>query len=129
MNVWVATFAHDNKVHIALILVLVDLVLGVAVAVKLGTFRLSYLSDFLRNDILGKLVPYFVFYVLALIAGGTDIVIPGFDFGFLAGTAYVTLVAAMSGSIIASLRAFGMPSQPLKPATVLGGENAGPPKV
>lgn len=129
LNVWIHTFAHDKKIHIALLLIGIDLIVGVAAALKGGTFRLSYLADFMRNDILGKLIPYFVLYVLALVSGGTNIVIPGLDFGFLAGAAYATLVAAIGASIIASIRHLGLPGVPLTTATVLGGENTGPPKA
>lgn len=105
---WVSTFAHGGKVQAAAFLVLVDLVLGVTAALKNGTFKFNYLMDFAKTDILGKLIPYFALYVIALVAGSTDIVIPGLDFGFLAGTAYVALVAAMGASILGSLADLGL---------------------
>lgn len=108
LHTWVTTFAHDEKVKVALFLVLVDLVLGVAASFKQGTFKFNYLADFAKNDILGKLVPYFALYVLALVAGSADIVIPGLDFGVFAGAAYVALVAAMSASILGSLAGLGI---------------------
>lgn len=129
LNVWLHTFANDTKVHIALILVLADFVLGVIAALKVGNFRFSYVADFLRNDILFKLVPYFALYALALVAGGTSVVIPGLDFGVLAGAAYAVLVAAWVGSIVSSVRTLGIASAaPNKTANVLGPENAAPPK-
>jgi hypothetical protein len=110
---WLLEFAHDTKVHIALFLVAADFLLGVTAAFRKGNFRMSYVADFLRNDVIGKLVPYFVFYVLALVAGQVDVVIPGLDFGIIAGAAYVTLVAAMTGSILNSVREITTaPSQP-----------------
>src|SRR4051794_32557936 len=105
---WVHTFAGDTKVHIALLLVLADFIFGVSAAVKTGTFRLSYVSDFFRNDILFKLLPYFTLYVLALVAGNEEIIIPGLDFGLLAGAAYATAVAAWVASILGSLREIGL---------------------
>ena len=105
---WLLEFANDTKVHIALFLVAADFLLGVVAAFRSGNFRMSYIADFLRKDILGKLVPYFVFYALALVAGQVDVVIPGLDFGVLAGAAYVTLVAALTGSILNSVREIGM---------------------
>lgn len=129
LNVWLRTFALDDKVHILLLLALADFVFGVAAALKLGTFRLSYVADFLRNDILQKLVPYFALYALALVAGGTDIVIPGLDFGVVAGAAYVGFVAAMVASVLNSFMELGLPGQKLDLKTAIAGsENAAPPK-
>jgi len=105
---WVSTFAHDGKVQAAIFLVVVDLILGVTAAVKNGTFKFNYLMDFAKQDVLGKLIPYFALYVIALVAGNTDIVIPGLDFGVIAGAAYVTLVAAMSASILGSISDLGL---------------------
>lgn len=106
---WVLEFARDAKVQWALLLVLADFILGVTAALKEGTFRFAYVADFLRQDILGKVVPYFVFYVLALVAGSLDAlpVVP-IDFGDLAGTAYVVLVAAFVGSILSSAKHLGV---------------------
>lgn len=130
LRTWLQTFAHDNKVHVALILVAADLILGVIAAFKAGNFRFSYLADFLRNDILFKLLPYFAMYVLALVSGGVDIVIPGLDFGFLAGAAYATLVAAIGASILNSV--YELKIIPKKPQAlalaVAGSENSAPPK-
>lgn len=121
---WLLTFAHDSKVHIALLLVIVDFIFGVAAAVKGGVFRLSYVADFAKNDVLFKLLPYLGLYILALIAGGTDIVIPGLDFGALAGAFYVAIVAAWVGSILASLAVFGITKA--LPASLVGPEKVGP---
>lgn len=120
LQVWLHTFAHDQKVQVAVLLVIADFVLGVAAAFKMNVFRLSYVADILRKDVLGKLVPYFLLYVLALVAGGIDIVIPGFDFGVLAGVAYAALVLAMTGSILSSVRNLGVEELP---HTVAGPEN------
>jgi hypothetical protein len=118
-------FFSDGKVLAALAAVLIDFVLGVAAALKLRTFRLSYISDFGRNDVLFKLVPYFVLYSGALVAGSKDVVIPGLDLGLIAGAAYVAFMAAWVGSILASLAHLGIPAG----GTMLsGGENAAPPK-
>lgn len=131
MVLWLKAFAHDAKVHVLLLLLLVDFALGVIAAFKQKNFRLSYVSDFLRNDVLFKIVPYFVIYAAALVAGHTNaIVIPGtdkgLDFGFVAGALYVTIIASMSGSILASVKALGFLVN--LPNTLAGTENAAPPK-
>jgi hypothetical protein len=119
-------FFHDDKVVAALALVVVDLVLGVGAAVKLKTFRLSYFGDFGRNDILYKLLPYYVLYSAALLAGHETIVIPGLDLGVIAGSAYVVFMAQWVGSILNSLKELGIPV-PL-PQYLAGSENDAPPK-
>lgn len=123
LSVWLRTFAGDTKVHIALLLLILDFIFGIVAAVHKGTFRLSYLADFLKNDVL-KLIGYFTFYSAALVAGSVDIVIPGLDFGVLAGSAYAILVAAFTGSIFASIRDLGfLKSAPL---ALVGGEKTIP---
>lgn len=98
-----AEFFEDGKVKILLVLIALDLLLGSLSALKRGTFRLSYFADFLKNDVLWKLVPYFGLYFGALVAGEADIGVEGFDLGLLAGAAYVACVIAWTGSILNSL--------------------------
>jgi hypothetical protein len=104
----IGTFFHDGKVEAALVVVALDFVFGVLAAFKLKTFRLSYVADFGRNDILFKLVPYFVLYSAALVAGGQDILIPGIDLGVVAGAAYVGFMAAWVASVLSSLQDLGI---------------------
>lgn len=118
-------FAHDTKVHIALFIVAADFLLGVAAAAKLGTFRLSFVADLLKRDVLFKLAPYLGLYSLALVAGSADIVIPGLDFGVLAGAAYALLLAALVGSILSSVRDLGV-SMPTSVAGPEPGPEPGP---
>lgn len=119
-------FFADGKVYAACAAITVDLVLGVLASLKLGTFRLSYVSDFLRNDVLFKLIPYFVLYSAAIVAGNTGIVIPGVDVGDAAMAAYAIVMAAWAGSIISSLAQLGIGAG--TPKVLAGAENAAPPK-
>lgn len=123
------TFAHDDKLKIALIAIFLDFLFGVLAAVKVGNFRFSYVSDFLRNDVGFKLVPWFVLYAAAAVAGGVDILIPGLDLGVVAGAAYATLIAAWTASIISSLAQLRLDGAQQTAAVALAGnENAAPPK-
>ena len=124
LQAWLLEFANDTKVHIALLLVAADLVLGISAAVfnKTQTFKMSFIADILRKDILGKLVPYFALYTLALVAGSEDIVIPGLDFGVLAGAAYALLVVALTGSILNSVRDLGILGSDKLPDEIAGDE-------
>jgi hypothetical protein len=123
-------FFADDKLKIALAMIFVDFVLGVVAAVKLGNFRLAYVSDLLRNDVLFKLVPWFVVYAGAVVAGQQTILIPGVTIGTVAGSLYGLLVAAIGASIIGSLNELRLPAggkQTLATAFAAP-ENASPPK-
>lgn len=97
------TFFTDGKVYAASIAIALRLVLGVLAAWKVGTFRLSYLADFMRGDVLFKLLPYFIVYAGAIVAGGASILIPGLDLGDIAMGLYAVMMASWVGSIAASL--------------------------
>jgi hypothetical protein len=97
-------FVHDKQSQTILALILVDLILGVAAALKLGTFRLAYLANFARNDVLGKVAPFLVISAAADVAGGVNIVIPGLDLKNMATGMFVGISAAMVGSILSSLK-------------------------
>lgn len=105
----------DMKLQIALVVVFVDFVLGCIVALKLGTFRLSYVADFCRNDLLYKLVPWGVIYIASKFAGHQQLVIPGVDLGVAAGAVYATLIAAWTGSILSSLAQLGFATPAARP--------------
>lgn len=110
LGAYLRVFMHDWKVHAILLLVVFDILFGVAAAFKTGTFRLSYVADSLRNDGL-KLFIYFMLYAGAIVAGGADIVIPGFDVGVIASGAWGLYTAALVGSILSSLRLLGVMAQ------------------
>lgn len=102
-------FATKETTQIVLLVLIADFFLGVCAAVKQDTFHFAYVSDFLKTDILGKVVPYFILSSLALVAGHVNILIPGLDFGVLAGFAYAALMVALVGSILSSMKHLGVP--------------------
>ena len=131
MNIGVLldTFFHDDKVGIAILLVVLDFILGVLAAFKRGNFRLSYIADFARNDIAFKLAPYFALYAGALVAGQEHFLIEGLDLGMAAGAFYGAIVLAWVGSITNSLMELRGPGAPQTATVALAGaENAAPPK-
>lgn len=102
-------FWNDGKVDWLVLLIVLDFLLGVFVAVKARTFRLSYIADFLRKDVIFKLGGYLVLYAAAVYAGEAEILgIPEFDPGLIAGGAYVVVVGAMVGSILNSVSELGL---------------------
>lgn len=106
-----AAFAADDKVKIVLGLIALDLVLGVGASVYTGSFRLSYIADFLRNDVLGKVFPWFVVYAADRASHAATIVGP-VDLGTVAGAAFVAVTAALVGSLVKSLADFGLSVPP-----------------
>lgn len=112
-------FWTDGKVKILVVLIALDFFLGVIAALKLGTFRLSYVADFARKDVVFKLGAYLFVYAGALYAGQTDIVIEGIDLGVIAGGLYVVIVAAFAGSIFNSLREIGWEKAPTERPSVV----------
>ncbi len=106
------SFFNDQRVQVVLLLVTLDLLLGVIAALKKGDFRLSFVADFARNDILGKVAPFAVLYAGYKYAGSADIVIPGFDLEVAMNAAWVVVLAALVGSLLGSIKELGLSQLP-----------------
>jgi hypothetical protein len=115
-NLTIADIIHriatDSLLQTMLAVLALDLVLGILAAFKLGTFNLAYLTNFMRNDVLGKVVPWAVLDVFAIVAGGANIVVAGVDFTNIAHVSGVAILAALTGSILGSLTDLGLPGIP-----------------
>lgn len=108
MGELVHAFFEDTRVQIALLVVILDFLLGVIAALRTRTFRLSYVADFLRNDIVFKVGGFFALYAGYVYASGADIVIPGLDLEMLMNGAWVVVLGALTGSALNSLRDIGL---------------------
>src|SRR3990172_4923279 len=98
-------FTNDPMVQTMAVLVVIDIVLGISAAVvgKSQTFQLSYVVDFLRNDVLGKLVPYYAVWAGVHLGGDFEVIgIPAIE--SVVGAA---VIAALGASILNSLRDLG----------------------
>lgn len=104
MQTIITRFYNDDLVQVVGLLVLLDLALGIVAGVVAKTFRLSYIADFARNDLLGKVLPLFLLYGGLVYAQGADIVIPGLDLEVVAKGASVIVIAALAGSLLNSVR-------------------------
>lgn len=93
-------FTADKGVQLAAALVALDIVLGVSAAVYLKKFQLSYAVDFLRNDILAKLVPYFAVWMAVRVGGDWEVA----GLGAIESVTNAAIVAALGASILNSLR-------------------------
>lgn len=101
-------FFEDSRTQILLLLVTLDLALGVIAAIAGGSFRLSYIADFARNDLLGKALPFLVVYGGYKYAASADLVIPGFDLEVVMNGVWVIVLAALTGSLFKSLKDLGL---------------------
>ena len=118
----VKQFANDSMVITIAILVALDFVLGVSASVKdpAQGFRLSYVSDFLRNDVLGKMVPYYAVWVAVNVGGDFEVAgIPAIEDGVGA-----IVVAALAASVLGSLRDMGLWKS--APDAITGSDPASP---
>lgn len=95
-------FTEDPTVILMAVLVGLDVVLGVSAAIvsKAQKFRLVLISDFLRADVLGKLVPYYGIWAAVHVTGDIDLG----SFGLIEETTGALAVAALGASILNSLR-------------------------
>jgi hypothetical protein len=102
-----SSFAHDKQVAVVLSLIVADFLLGVGVAFKTDSFRLTYIANFARNDLLGKVFPWFVVFALDKASQSADIVGP-IDWSQANDVAFGVITLAMAGSILSSLSDFGI---------------------
>lgn len=121
------SFFEDTRVQIALLILVLDFVLGTIAALldKTQGFRLSYWADTLRTDVLGKIVPFFVIYGGYKYASSADLVIPGLDMEVLMNAAWGVVVLALTGSILKSVTDIGLLKSVLPPQ-IAGGDPVTP---
>src|SRR5574337_1430442 len=122
MQAYFSAFFNDTRTQIVLLLVALDLLLGIAASLKVGNFRLSFVADFARNDILGKVLPFAVLYGGYLYAKGAAIIIPGVDMQVVTDAAWAVVLAALVGSLLGSLKDLGLST----PEIISGSDPASP---
>ena len=114
-------FAHDKQLYAVLVLIVVDLVLGVAAAAYKNQFAFSKITGFLHDDVLGKVFPWFVIFAVAKFAPNADVV--GIDFNQIQTAAWALVLVALVASLTSSLADFGIQM----PKVLATGENEGAP--
>jgi hypothetical protein len=95
----IRAFANDPTVILLAVLLSLDFVLGVTESIVNNHFRLAFLSDYMRNDVLGKLIPYYAIWAALHVAG--DFTIAGFE--VIEETLGSTIALAFTASIFNSL--------------------------
>lgn len=88
------------KIVTLAILVIIDLVLGIIVAVKAGTFQFAKISDYLNTDVLMMVGGYFLVGAVALVHP---------DFAAMVTAAWALLDAALVAQIWSKLGKLGLP--------------------
>lgn len=106
LGVLLHLFVADATVKTVAALVAVDFVLGVAAAVKDGTFAIGFLHGFLISDVLAKVVPFFAIYAAAKV-GTSDAWFSG-----LRDAVFAAVAAGMTASILKSLSDLGFANLP-----------------
>lgn len=117
----VQQFANDKQLHGVLILIALDLVLGVFVAVRTGQFAFSKISAFLKDDVLGKVLPWFAIFSFAKFAPAVSVI--GVDLNQIQTVAWGLVTVALVFSLTSSLNDLGLGKT--LPKAITTGENEG----
>lgn len=120
----VDAFTSDPTVRVIAALWALDFLMGLYAGIKKGEFRLSYIADTFRNDVIGKILPYYTLWA-ALHLTGIDFSIAGLD--VVEETAGAVIIAAFVGSILKSVSDLGIAKS--LPDTLAGPDPATPPVV
>lgn len=98
-NDFVALVDGAKVISIA-ILILVNIITGIAVAVKQNNFTLAEVGGWLKDRLLALVVPYFAAGALAMVDDSLELAVP-VAFGFI--------VATMASKILANITELGLP--------------------
>jgi hypothetical protein len=116
----IRAFTADETVQLVGGLIFLDFVLGMSAGVKAKTFRFGWIADFLRADVLGKVVPYFAVWGAVRIGGDFEIA----GFGAIEEVVGAAVVLALGASVLNSLRDLGVLSNA---PDVIAGSDEPPP--
>lgn len=121
------SFVHDGLFQAVLVLISLDVLLGILAALKRGDFKFSWLAGFGKDDLLGKVVPWFVIYTAAKYA--PNVAVLGIDLDAFQKVVFGFVAAALGGSLISSLKDLGLPlPEPPRLRNLFGGERQPPPE-
>ncbi len=115
----VRAFVSDDTFKAVVVLVVLDLVLGIVAAVKTGRFAFSKVSAFLKDDVLGKFLPWFAIYAAWKWAPSVDVL--GVGLKEVQEVVFAGVVVALVASLTASLADLGLGM----PKALATGENEG----
>ncbi len=100
-------FGNDPETIAIVVLIVVDFLFGVSAAVvsKTQSVNLTYLADFLRADVLSKLVPYAGLWFLFQVSGDVNLG----ELELLETGTSAAIILALVASVLKSLADLGVP--------------------
>lgn len=98
----------DGRLEALFLAIALDFVLGTIAAVTSGTFRLSYIADTLRNDVLGKALPFAALYVGWKLAPNSNILVSFINLEVIVDGAFSVAMLALAGSVLSSVKELGL---------------------
>jgi hypothetical protein len=117
----VRQFADDKQLHAVIVLIALDLIVGVIAAVRTGQFAFSKVAAFLKDDVLGKVLPWFAVFATAKFAPSVEVL--GVDLNAIQTGLWVAVSAALAFSLMASIEDLGLGKT--LPKALTTGENQG----
>lgn len=109
LNDAIQKLLHDQQLVAIFVLVGLDIVLGVLAAIKSKEQRFNFgkLTDFLADDVLGKVLPWAGIYIFSQMYTGLSVL--GVDLEAIATAIWVVMLAALLNSLYGSLQDMGLP--------------------
>lgn len=118
----VQLFVDDTQLKAVVVLIALDIVVGIIAAVATGKFALSKVAAFLKDDVLGKVLPWFAVFAAAKFAPSVEVL--GVDLNQIQTVLWAAVGVALVFSLTASLNDLGLGKNLSKIITT--GENQGP---
>lgn len=115
----VRAFVNDDTFKAVVVLVVLDVILGVAASVKLGQFAFSKVVAFLKDDVAGKVLPWGAVYGAWKWAPSVDVL--GVGLKQVQEVVFAGVVIALVASLTSSLADLGLGM----PKALATGENEG----
>lgn len=120
MQALIDAFTADKTVQLVGALIFLDFILGVSAGVMAGSFRFGWIADFLRADVMAKVVPYFAVWAAVRIGGDFELA----GFGMIEEGVGAAVVLALGASVLHSLRDLGLLGQ--APDEIAGSDSPPP---
>lgn len=102
----VQSFAQDDTLKAVAVLIVLDTLLGVTAAVRAGQFAFAKVVGFLRDDVLGKVVPWFGIYAAWKWAPSVEVL--GVGLKEMQEAVFALVVVALLASLTSSLADLGL---------------------
>ena len=102
MEIYMAQFialVDGTKLLVLMALIAVNFILGLAVSIKTGTFRLKAIADFMVSRVLPYILGYFAVGIMAVVEPSWQVAVT---------ITWGLIIIALVGSVIANLKEIGI---------------------